>query len=119
MSITVVHGDEYALEPYAAAANFNKYDAIFISVTVGSSQIVNFNEAGFPIPCVTNEGYAVRSDRWGFLSDDAAEFIQPKGTARTADAFTLVIQDVDHWIADRFTGLFCKTLNIQDEKFQK
>ena len=101
-SITVVSGADFATTPYAAAANYNKYDAIYISETLGSSQVVNFKEAGFPIPCVTNEGYAVRTDRWGFLMDDASEFIQPSGTARTPEALTLVIQDVDHWIANRY-----------------
>ena len=33
-SATVVSGDEFATEPYAAASIYNKYDAIFISETV-------------------------------------------------------------------------------------
>ena len=78
LGTTVVPGNEY-----------NHYDAIFISETVSSGVVVNYKKAGFPIPCVTNEGYAVRSDKWGFLSDDNAQFIQPKGAARTAGAFTL------------------------------
>lgn len=102
-NITLIDASEFSGSDYKIAAPYLVYDAIFISETISSSQTVNFKEAGFPIPCVTTEGYAIRSDRWGFLTNDDTQFKQLSGDARTPGTFTMVIHDVDHWIAERYT----------------
>lgn len=100
---TFVSEDEFKNSPYDDAAGYDGYDAIFISEVVGSSSVVNFKNAGFPIPCVSTEGYCVRVDRWDLITDNDAQFKQlSSDDGITDDVLTLVIEDVDHWISSNY-----------------
>jgi hypothetical protein len=94
--------NDYKAAPYDDAATYEAYDAIFISEVVGSGSVVNYKTAGFPIPCVSTEGYCVRTDKWALITDNDAQFLQLSSADVTADVLTLVIEDVDHWIASNY-----------------
>ena len=100
-SITFVTEDDFkAATPYNEAFAYDGFDAIFISEIIGSSSANNFKTAGFPIPCVSAEGYCVRKDRWDLITDNDTQFKQASSTELNADVLTLIINDVDHWIAN-------------------
>ena len=106
-SIYAIDNDKYmGTDPnYSSPAAYNGYDAIYISEVVGSNQVVPFKNAGYPIPCVTNEGYAVRSDRWGWMMDateDGEYFIQLSGAQRNKETFKLIIHDENHFISNLY-----------------
>lgn len=100
--ITMISSSEFSGGSYETADAYKNYDALYISEIVGSSSVVPYKTAGYPIPCVTTEGYAVRVDRWDFISDNDAEFLQSGSTGRTEDIKTLVIDDGDHYITSEF-----------------
>lgn len=102
---------DYSVTPTLAAdfkANFTteeaylEYDVLFISEIVGSGDVVVFKDAGYPIPCVTTEGYAARTNRWSFISDDETEFKQASSDEYTEDIKTLIIDDSEHYITKKF-----------------
>ena len=97
-TITAITTDDFKLDAYKAAAGYASYDAIFISEIVGSSDVLNYMEAGFPIPCVTTEGYAVRTNRWQFITNDDTEFKQASGGEFGDEIKIMVINNVDHYI---------------------
>lgn len=99
---TFVSEDDFKNPPYDEASGYDGYDAIFISEVVGSGSVVNFKNAGFPIPCVSTEGYCVRVDRWDFLTDNDAQFLQASSTDLTADVLTLVLDETDNWISSNY-----------------
>jgi hypothetical protein len=101
-AVTFVSQDDFKVAPYDDAAAYEAYDAIYISEVVGSGSVVNFKTAGFPIPCVSSEGYCVRAERWDFLTDNDAQFLQLSSADVTEEVKTLVINDVDHWIASNY-----------------
>ena len=89
---------------YTKSGAYSSYDAIYISDAVGSSTITPFEAAGFPIPCVTNEGYAVRSNRWKWIEEglDDELFIQLSGDQRNKETYKLIIHDEDHFISNLY-----------------
>ena len=56
---------------YSQAATYADYDAILIGEALGSGDVWNFHVAGYPIPCVTTEGWAYKTagTKWCWLSD--------------------------------------------------
>ncbi len=101
-TVTFVTEADFKVAPYDVAATYDAYDAIFISEVVGSGSVVNFKTAGFPIPCVTTEGWAVRSDRWGFITDNDNHFKQLSSTDVTSDVTTMIMYDADNWISSNY-----------------
>lgn len=100
--ITFVTEDDYKVAPYDDAATYAAYDAIFISEVVGSGSTVNFKTAGFPIPCVTTEGYAVRSDKWALITDNDNHFKQLSSADVTTDVTNMVMLDAPNWISGHY-----------------
>jgi hypothetical protein len=97
-----VSEDDFKNSPYDEAAGYDGYDAIFISEVVGSGSVVNFKNAGFPIPCVSTEGYCVRVDRWDFITNNDEQFKQASSADLNSDILTLVIEDADNWITSNY-----------------
>lgn len=99
--VTGITDDDFAAG-YATADAYSGFDAIFISEIVGSGDVVNYKNAGFPIPCVTTEGYVTRNERWDFITDNDVQFKQASGAEITDDIKTLVITDGDHYITQGY-----------------
>ena len=87
---------------YVTADIYSSFDVVYISESVGSGDLVAFATAGFPIPCVTTEGYAVRTNRWGFITNDDTEFHQSGSTERTDGVKALIINNVEQYITSAY-----------------
>ncbi|MBN2213692.1 MAG: T9SS type A sorting domain-containing protein [Bacteroidales bacterium] len=87
---------------YVTADKYADYDAVYISEIVGSGDAVAYATAGFPIPCVTTEGYAVRSDKWAFITNNDTEFHQSGSGERTDGVKTLIINNAEHYITSAY-----------------
>lgn len=96
-NITLVDDGDFATN-YTTADAYADYDAVFISEIVGSGDVIAFATAGYPIPCVTTEGYVARVGRWDWITDNAVEFHQIEGTEIDEDVKTLIIDDTEHYI---------------------
>lgn len=48
----------------------NNAEVVFIGEYISSSGVVPFADAGFPVPCVSLEGYCPRGNRWALLASD-------------------------------------------------
>lgn len=46
-------------------------DVIVFGESLGSGAVVPFRNAGFPVPCVSLEGYCVRENRWALVTTNA------------------------------------------------
>lgn len=102
-TVTVVLRNDFKAAPYDEASAYADFDVIYISEYVGSSDVKNFAAAEFPIPCVFTEGYAVRSDKWGWLEDNATQFNQlSSADGITLDVCKMVMTGADHWITDQY-----------------
>ncbi len=101
-STTFVTEDDFKVAPYDTNITYEPYDAIFISEVVGSGSTVNFKNAGFPIPCVTTEGYAVRSDKWALITDNDNQFKQLSSADVTSDVCTMMMYDTENWISSNY-----------------
>ena len=86
------------------AAAYAAYDVIMFSESIGSTDGRPFKVAGFPIPCVNLEGWSVKMDRWDFMPTDmeATDFLQAGDAAVDDGVLTLIIEEVDHWIANQY-----------------
>ncbi len=87
---------------YTTAVAYSNYDVLYISETLGSGDVVAFATAGFPIPCLTTEGYAVRTNRWAFITNDDTEFHQSGSGERTDGVKTLIINNFEHYITSAY-----------------
>ncbi len=102
-TVTFVSEDDFKGATYETADGYTGYDALFVSESIGSSSANNYKAAGFPIPCVLTEGYAVRSDKLGFIPENTDTYFKQASSADlTADALTLVITDNEHWITQDY-----------------
>ncbi len=90
---------------YVTSDAYAVYNAVFISEIVGSGDAVAYATAGFPIPCVTTEGWAVRSDKWAFITNNETEFHQSGSTERTEGVKTLIINNGEHYITSPYEVL--------------
>ena len=93
---------DYFRDNYTVADSFLLFDALFISESINSARSTNYFTAGFPIPCVNTEGFAVKANRWRFLKDDATQFKQLPAEEYSDDVKKMVIQDEDHYIVRKF-----------------
>jgi hypothetical protein len=100
--VTFVDAATFGGATYSTADGYSGYDAIFISESVGSGTVVNYKTAGFPIPCVTTEGYAPRTGRWDLLTDNDLQFKQLSGAEKDVDGLSLIIEDDDHYITEYY-----------------
>ncbi|MCY1721982.1 DUF5123 domain-containing protein [Prolixibacteraceae bacterium Z1-6] len=56
----------------AAGYDYSKYEALIIGESSSSGNVVAFGkEDGYPIPLVSMEGFGVKTNKWGWLTDDA------------------------------------------------
>ncbi len=102
-NVTLISEDDFKGAAFATADGYADYDALFVSESIGSSSANNYKEAGFPIPGVITEGYAVRSDKLGLIPENTETYFKQASSAElTADALTLVITDNEHWITQDY-----------------
>jgi hypothetical protein len=83
------------------AKSYNGYVGVFINETIGSSSVIPFSTANYPIPCVCLEGWSVLSSRWpGWVKDaaktDATDWDQHSGAG--VDGQSIIIRDDKHYI---------------------
>lgn len=87
----------------AAADVYTGHDGVFMSETVSSGNMNNFGvRDNYPLPVVNTEGYTPRSDRWGWLTDNATEFHQSGDAQGTDDDRVIIIEDNTHYITSIF-----------------
>ena len=86
---------------------YDGYDGIFFSETISSGHVTAFATHGYPLPAVNMEGYAPRSDRWGWITDNVTQFWQTENGLGTEDDKAIVIKDNSHYITQIF--------NVDDE----
>jgi hypothetical protein len=56
----------------AAGFDYSGYEALVIGESSSSGNVVAFGkEDGYPIPLVSMEGFGVKTNKWGWLTDDA------------------------------------------------
>lgn len=104
-SITYITSPGYAL---ATADVYTGNDGVFVSETVNSADLTNFGvRDNYPLPSVNTEGFVPRTNRWTWLTDDAAQFHQAATDAGTEDEKVIVIKDNSHYIT--------KIFNIDEE----
>ncbi|GAB4405931.1 MAG: hypothetical protein OHK0039_07260 [Bacteroidia bacterium] len=54
-------------------------DVVFFGEAINFSSVTPFKNAGFPVPCVSFEGFCVRENRWALTTND--QFGQILGAA--------------------------------------
>ncbi|MBR9919374.1 MAG: T9SS type A sorting domain-containing protein [Bacteroidetes bacterium] len=85
-TVTVVGSGDYTITTHTDT----NADVIVFGEALSSSAVVPFADSGFPVPCVSLEGYCPRSNRWNLLaSDDDFGQIREDG----ANGITPVIPD--------------------------
>jgi hypothetical protein len=94
-TVTVITDDEFT--GYIEASNYDGYDCVFISEIVGSGNTVAFRTAGYPLPCVTTEGYTPNVGRWDWI-ETADQFLQVATPDLDDGIKTLIIDDGEHYI---------------------
>lgn len=99
-SVTFLPEADFA--SYTDASAYSGYDAVFFSESVGSGSVVPYRTAGYPIPCVTTEGFATRVDRWNLLSDNATQHKQLGGDDKIVDGLSLIITNNSHFITSLY-----------------
>lgn len=107
-NITFVDNTTFKSADYATADIYAAYDAIFIGEALGSGDVANFANAGYPIPCILTEGWAVRNNKWGWLEDDATQFHQLGGAdGATADQTNRLVfaGDEETWLGRKYEGI--------------
>lgn len=70
----------------------NSADMMFFGEYLSSSGVVPFADAGFPVPCVSLEGYCPRGNRWALLASDD-DFGQIREDGDNSLSLTPVIPD--------------------------
>jgi hypothetical protein len=83
-------------------AFYPDYDGIFITEWLGSSSIVNIGADGYKLPIVNLEGFAPRSDRWGWIDDNTTEFYQTTAEMAGVNDDYIIIKDNTHYITKNF-----------------
>ena len=83
---------------YTSADAYTNYDVIYFSEVCNSGDVVAFATAGYPIPCVSAEGFCVRTNRWVWITDDGTEFLQLAAPNLDDDLKTLIINNNEHYI---------------------
>lgn len=100
-NVSYVAEDDFKAEGsvYSTADGYVDYDVLFVSESIGSSSANNYMLAGFPIPCVSTEGFVAKTSRWGLLADDSDLYFRQAGsTDLTNDVLSLIVTDNSHWI---------------------
>lgn len=106
-TVTFITKDEFKAS-YADAAAYDGFDALFIGEHLGSSDVFNFHAAGYPIPCVFTEGWALKVDplkKWSWLSDEDTQFHQLGGAdvATPEESTTLIFSgDETTWLGRQY-----------------
>lgn len=77
--------------------SFTDFDVIYFSETPSSSKVFPFKDAGFPLPCVSEEGAGPRTERWDLITNDDYYDRVPSGD--TTGAY-LEILDNTHYITE-------------------
>lgn len=65
-AVTAIGASEYTVTSHLDYAP----DLIFFGEYLSSSGVTPFADSGFPLPCVSLEGYCTRSNRWALLASD-------------------------------------------------
>lgn len=82
--------------------DYSPYIAMVVGPGVSSSNVNDFAYAGYPIPCVTMQTDAPRSNKWGWIGtsgDDNQEMNQVKtSSTMSLDSLKMKISNVDNFI---------------------
>lgn len=70
-------------------------DVIVFGEALSSSAVVPFADAGFPVPCVSLEGYCARSNRWNLLASD-----DDFGQVRVDETYGIAPKVPEHYSID-------------------
>ena len=108
--------DEYTAN-FPDAAAYSEYDVVMFSESMGSRDGKPFKDVGFPIPCVSLEGWSVKMERWDMIPADmeATHFLQGGDAVTDLGVNTLIINDVDHWIANQYEANYELVWNTDPE----
>lgn len=117
-TVTSVTGGTFNTAPYATAAGYENYDAIYFSELSGSSDLNNFKTAGFPIPSVVNKGHVAKTGKWDLVADNDAQLFDPDAGTITDDIKSFIITDNTHYITSVFESnqdIVWTTIENKDE----
>jgi hypothetical protein len=102
-NVTWITTAEYKTN-FTGPSAYNDYDVLMFSEAIGSGDLKPFKDHGFPIPGISLEGFAPLTNRWDMIPEDkeSEDFLQAGSASKDTGILTLVIEDVDHWIANQY-----------------
>lgn len=103
---TVTYVDQTTFEDYTTADKYTGFDAFVVSETISSTKANPFKDAGYPLPCITMEGYGPRDEKWSWWTDDTGKYLSLGGGSADGEVegMTIVIENNSHYITQEYAA---------------